>query len=165
MANVQDVARFFIDLAVHQNSANRGDLMTNLRLQKLLYFAQGWHLARYGRRLFDAEIEAWNYGPVVPEVYHAYKDNGRFGIAEVTGFTENAFTPEEYDLLLDVAREYARYSTGTLVDLSHAPNAPWSHTAQSAVIPTNEIHAYFAGKEEPLRSFDDILDEYPVEEL
>ena len=54
MADVQDVARFFIDLAKRQNDLERGDLMTNLRLQKLLYFAQGWHLARFGRPLFDA---------------------------------------------------------------------------------------------------------------
>jgi uncharacterized phage-associated protein len=59
MAKVQDVARFFIDLAQHQNERNSGDLMTNLRLQKLLYFAQGWYLARFGKALFDEPIEAW----------------------------------------------------------------------------------------------------------
>ena len=46
----------------------------------------------------------------------------------------------------------------------HAPNAPWSRAGKSAEIPCNEIQAYFAGKE-PLPSFDDILDGYPVEVL
>ena len=56
------------------------------------------------------------------------------------------------------------YSTSALVELSHAPNAPWSRAGKSAEIPRNEIQAYFAGKE-PLPSFDDILDGYPVEAL
>ena len=59
MANVQDVAKFFIGLANDQANNNQGDMMTHLRLQKLLYFAQGWNLARYGKPLFDDEIEAW----------------------------------------------------------------------------------------------------------
>ena len=164
MADVQDVARFFIDLAKRQNDLDRGDLMTNLRLQKLLYFAQGWHLVRFGQPLFDASIEAWPYGPVVPEVYRAYKGYGREGISSAEPPAAGAFTPEEYDLLLDVSREYGMYSTSALVELSHAPNAPWSLAGKSAEIPRNEIQAYFAGKE-PLPSFDDILDGYPVEAL
>ena len=81
MANVHDVAQFFIGLANEQANNEQGDMMTNLRLQKLLYFAQGWHLARYGKPLFDDDIEAWQYGPVVPSVYNAYKQYGRGGIA------------------------------------------------------------------------------------
>lgn len=164
MAKVQDVAKFFIEIAAHQNAANSGDLMTNLRLQKLLYFAQGWHLARYGTPLFDAPIEAWDYGPVVPEVYQEYKANRGNGILCDVDMDTSVFTPEEYELLLDVAREYAKDSTSALVEMSHAPNVPWSHTPHAAVIPQNEIQAYFAGKE-PLCSFDDILDGYPVEVL
>ena len=53
MAKVQDVAKLFIGLANEQAEQNQGDLMTNLRLQKLLYFAQGWYLARYGKPLFS----------------------------------------------------------------------------------------------------------------
>lgn len=164
MAKVQDVARFFIDLAQHQNERDSGDLMTNLRLQKLLYFAQGWYLARFGKALFNEPIEAWPYGPVVPEVYSQYKGYGRQGITEESTFPMDAFTPDEYELLLDVAREYDGCSTSALVSLSHAPYAPWSKAEQSTVIPRNEIHAYFAGKR-PLPSFDDLLDGYPVEIL
>lgn len=163
MANVRDVAHFFIDLAAQKNAAGRGDLMTNLRLQKLLFFAQGWHLARYGRPLFDAPIEAWSYGPVVPEVYRLYKQNGRYGIEEECTPPGSAFTPEEYDLLLDVAREYDVKSTSSLVDESHEPGAPWSQTNQNAVIPTSLIQAYYSNKHLP--SFDDILDGYPIEAL
>ena len=49
------------------------DDLTNMKLNKLLYFAQGYYLKKYGRPLFDNAIEAWEHGPVVPEVYSAYK--------------------------------------------------------------------------------------------
>ena len=44
------------------------DLMSNMKLQKMLYYQQGFHLAYFGTPLFDEEIEAWMYGPVVPSV-------------------------------------------------------------------------------------------------
>jgi len=164
MAKVRDVAHFFIDLATRQNNAEMGDLMTNLRLQKLLYFAQGWHLARFGRPLFDAQLNAWDFGPVVPEIYHEYKTNGRCGISETFDLPQDAFTPSELELLLDVVREYADRSTSALVTLSHKPDAPWSHTSKYAVIPQSSIQEYFTNSI-PLSSFDDILDDYPVEVL
>lgn len=164
MAKAQDVAKLLIEIAASQSKAGSGDLMTNLRLQKLLYFVQGWSLARRGKPLFDAPLEAWQYGPVVPEVYRAYSSNGNRGIESSGDFDATALTPEECDLVLDVMREYGKYSTGMLVELSHAPGAPWSRAKQSCVIPQEQIQAYFAGKP-PLESFDDILDGYPVETL
>ncbi len=50
-----------------------GDPISNLKLQKLLYYAQGWHLALKGEPLFDERIEAWVHGPVVPPVYGEFK--------------------------------------------------------------------------------------------
>lgn len=164
MAKVQDVAKFLIEIAASQNKAGNGDLMTNLRLQKLLYFAQGWSLARTGKPLFDSQLQAWSYGPVVPEIYRRYSSNGNHGIESAGDFDANALSPEESELVLDVMREYGKYSTGMLVQMSHAPGAPWSKTDISNVIPQDQIQAYFAGKPR-LKSFDDILDDYPVEEL
>lgn len=163
MAKVEDVARFFIALAQQQNRNCCGDLMTNLRLQKLLYFAQGWYLQRYGQPLFDAPIEAWKFGPVVPTIYQAYKNNGNNGIEGVAAPDDGAFTQEEFDLLMDVAREYYPYSTGYLVNLSHAPDSPWSKTKSSAVISQDMMKQYFSKGQ--LKSFDDILDGYPTEVL
>jgi len=64
-----DAARWFI------NRADRlaGDDMTHLKLQKLIYFAQAWHLANTGEPLFREDMQAWTHGPVVPSVWHAYK--------------------------------------------------------------------------------------------
>ena len=156
MANVQDVAKFFIDLAQKQNQQEIGDLMTNLRLQKLLYFAQGWHLVRYERPLFDAPIHAWKLGPVVQEVYKVYNSNIANGISSDARTAADAFTPEELTLLLDVAREYDRYSTFALVEKTHGTSCPWAQVKRSDVIPIPLIRQYFSNIE-PLPSFDDLF--------
>ena len=62
-------------------SADRGkELMTNMKLQKMLYYQQGFHLAYFGTPLFDDDFEAWMYGPVIPSVYEKYKNFGHQGI-------------------------------------------------------------------------------------
>lgn len=49
------------------------DFITNLKLQKLLYYSQAWHLAIYDEPLFQDRIEAWVHGPVVPSVFREYR--------------------------------------------------------------------------------------------
>src|SRR5258708_36262190 len=66
------VANYFLGLA----KANRVTL-DPMKLQKLIYFAHGWHLALYdGEPLINEEIQAWQYGPVVQSVYHEFKQFG-----------------------------------------------------------------------------------------
>jgi uncharacterized phage-associated protein len=55
-------------------SQDHGDPISNLKLQKLLYYAQAWHLAIYNKPVFNEQIEAWIYGPAVRSVYRAFKD-------------------------------------------------------------------------------------------
>ena len=64
MADVTDVARYVVD---------RCGSLTTIKLQKLLYYCQGWHLAWESDKLFDAEIEAWANGPVVQEIYRLHR--------------------------------------------------------------------------------------------
>ncbi|MDR1231923.1 MAG: DUF4065 domain-containing protein [Spirochaetaceae bacterium] len=67
MAEVQEVAKYII----------KSLPVDNLKLQKLLYYSQGIHLVLHEKTpLFPESIEAWDYGPVVPEVYRAYKQHG-----------------------------------------------------------------------------------------
>jgi uncharacterized phage-associated protein len=62
------IAKWFIAWAEAEEEE-----LSNLKLQKLLYYAQGHHLARFGHALFEEPIQAWSHGPVVPGVYHEYK--------------------------------------------------------------------------------------------
>jgi uncharacterized phage-associated protein len=55
---------------------NSGSLITNLKLQKVLYYAQGWHLGLHGRPLFPEKFQAWIHGPAIPRIYGEYKQFG-----------------------------------------------------------------------------------------
>jgi uncharacterized phage-associated protein len=69
-----EVADYLLAKAAAEEEGN--ELISNLKLQKLLYYAQGVHLALHDVALFPEEIQAWMHGPVVPEVYQKYKDGG-----------------------------------------------------------------------------------------
>ena len=64
----RDVAEYFLALA-----NETGGTITNLKLQKLVYYAQAWHLANFDKPLFDAKFEAWVHGPVIPGLYEEYR--------------------------------------------------------------------------------------------
>lgn len=49
------------------------ELITNLKLQKLLYYVQGWHLGLYDREILEEDFQAWVHGPVLPSIYYEYK--------------------------------------------------------------------------------------------
>jgi len=67
-----DVANYFLK----RQDPDAGDLMSNLKLQKLVYYAQGFHLAMENSPLFNEPIEAWEHGPVCVPLYHKYKSCG-----------------------------------------------------------------------------------------
>jgi uncharacterized phage-associated protein len=69
------IAKWFIAWAEAE-----GEELSNLKLQKLLYYAQGHHLAERHQPLFTEQIQAWSHGPVVPQVYHEYKSCGSSSI-------------------------------------------------------------------------------------
>jgi len=152
MANVYDVADFFIELA----GQNEEDAITQLKLNKLLYYAQGLYLAKMGKPLFDDPIEAWDLGPVVPVIYKKYSVCGKNPIAAEGKDVSNLFSEEEYDTLLDTAREYGKYTASYLVSKTHAPETPWSQTSLYEVIDNNRIASYFSCHEKIL-SFNEIL--------
>lgn len=122
-----DIANFFIQLAcdLQDNS------MDNLKVNKMVYYAQAWSVIRNNRTLFDEEIQAWDYGPVVPSVYRTYKSCGRNPIAEPQEtFDERRLSSEDLELLIDVYRAYGKYTGKTLIDMTHAPNEPWTRVYQ-----------------------------------
>ena len=110
-----NVANFFVELA----NAEEDSCMTNLKLNKLVYFAQAWSLEKLGKPLFEEEVEAWQHGPVIPSVYTAFSPCGRDRISETTaGYDESEISSEEMDLLLDVADKYWDYSASGLRNLT-----------------------------------------------
>ena len=74
---VEDVANFILILG---NQYDDGDPISPLKLQKLLYYCQGIHLAAYDCPLFDEDIEAWEHGPVVVSIWYKYREYGNRAI-------------------------------------------------------------------------------------
>lgn len=100
--------------------------MTNARVNKFLYFAQGHCLARHGTVLFDDDIEAWRYGPVIRDVYDRFRIYEKNPIQSISEeYSLDMFTSEQLTLLNDVISKYNRYSTGNLINISHIQNSPW----------------------------------------
>jgi uncharacterized phage-associated protein len=61
VTTAQEVANYFI-----RRAHDSGEFISNLKLQKLLYYSQAWHLAIFDRRLFPERFQAWVHGPVIP---------------------------------------------------------------------------------------------------
>jgi uncharacterized phage-associated protein len=117
---VNDVARFF--LAIQDEDA--GELITHLKLQKLCYYAQGFHLALNGNALFSEPIEAWRHGPVVRPLYDRLKACGSQPIAIPEDFDINDYDQETVELLTEVYEVYGQYSAWKLRSLTHE-EPPW----------------------------------------
>lgn len=66
--SINQTADYFL-----RKSHEVGECLTNLKLQKLVYYAQAWYLAIYDKELFDAEFEAWIHGPVNRDLYFRFK--------------------------------------------------------------------------------------------
>jgi uncharacterized phage-associated protein len=115
MANVRDVARYIL---------HRSAPMSSMKLQKLAYYAQGWHLAFDGEPLFDSKIEAWANGPVVRDLYIAHR--GLFTLHENTlgPFDENSLTPAEMETVDAVLEAYGHMDAHQLSNLTHSER-PW----------------------------------------
>jgi len=120
------------------------DSITHLKLQKLLYYAQGIALGRYSKRLFNDQFLAWKHGPVVQAIYDKYKVVHENPIGPDSDL--NIAQIEKNEIALGVLKEtislYGIYSAWTLRNKTHN-EAPWAETEQSAVIEDDKIIHYF----------------------
>lgn len=119
-----------------------GRPVTNLALQKLLYFAHALFLVERKQPLVSGYFEAWQYGPVHPTVYQAFKGAGDQPITfqatatnALTGERTPLPTPDDPEIIQHIRRvmtSYGRLTPGRLVDISHAKDAPWHYVVESA---------------------------------
>ncbi|MFW1678599.1 Panacea domain-containing protein [Pontibacter sp. JAM-7] len=119
--NINEVADYFIAKA----DVESGDNITHLKLQKLLYYTQGWHLAIHGRTLFSSTFEAWAHGPVSPEIYARFKSYGWDPIPTseiVTDFSKVSSGDSEF--LDEVWEVYGQFSAKKLEMMTHQ-ESPW----------------------------------------
>lgn len=117
------------------------DQISNLKLQKLLYYCQGAFLALKDEKLFEDDILAWTHGPVIEKIYQEYKKFGSNGITEIPDY--EVFIDDETDeILRNTYNTFARYSAWGLRNLTHN-ETPWKETKKNDVISTDKIKKYF----------------------
>lgn len=121
--------------------------LSNMKLNKLLYYAQGHYLQKTGLPLFSDDIEAWDHGPIINSVYQKYKINGSEHITEYEPARINCISDDIRDILLEVARVYGRYTASALRNMTHIPKSPWSMVYTEGDfhkrIPNDMIKDYF----------------------
>lgn len=137
MYSIHDIAKFFLSRAEAEE-----DILINMRLQKLIYYAQGFTLAVFNRPLFDEPILTWAQGPAVRELYDKYKDLGNKPIDPPELKDIPDFDSEIEELLDDVWTVYGQYSDWGLRNLVHE-EPPWKDTPYNEVISHEAMRDFF----------------------
>ena len=136
-----DVAKWLLRRNNDEMELDDADYITNMKLQKLLYYAQGTFLGMTGKPLFADELFAWTHGPVVPSVYREYSQYKKNGIP----YTENPqehYSDEENELLEQVYCYFGQYAAWKLRSMTHNER-PWKSTKHNDVIPLDVIRDFF----------------------
>lgn len=127
MADARVVANRLLELA-----AADGRGLTPMQVLKLVYIAHGWSLGLTGQPLIDQSVEAWQYGPVIPELYKAMKGFGNGSVSgplpEGWGAHGAELSFAETGLVDQVYRLYGHMSGISLSRITHASNTPWDQT-------------------------------------
>jgi uncharacterized phage-associated protein len=128
--DVRAVANFVISVASDANAE-----VTNLSLNKIIYFLHADFLRSFGQPLVSAKIEAWDHGPVFREIYHHFKSFGSGAIkryaTKIDPTTGAIVTPSlrldesKVEFLRRLTIQLLRIRPGTLVDMSHVEDGPW----------------------------------------
>lgn len=144
------VANEFINLSLKD-----GPLLTNMQIQKLVYFAHVIYAVKHaGNRLIDEDWFAWTFGPVEKKLYQALQ---KYGSAPISSEIEldplskgQATSDKEKKVIEKVYNTYGKYSAFQLSELTHIRNGPWYTTwygnGKFQVIPHQLIFEYYSSK-------------------
>ncbi|MBQ6335295.1 MAG: DUF4065 domain-containing protein [Erysipelotrichaceae bacterium] len=122
------------------------DDLSNMKLNKLLYYAQGYSLRDNDKPLFYDPVEAWKHGPVISSVYYEYADSGNHIYNYDSSKLDN-INEEDKKLLYKIALNFGKYTASYLRNMTHRPNTPWYQIFDENVmhkeIPSSLIKTYF----------------------
>jgi uncharacterized phage-associated protein len=123
MYDSKTVANRLIELA-----QQHGEALTPMQLLKLVYIAHGWMLGLYHRPLIRDEVQAWQYGPVIPTLYNAIRSYRSAPVTNRINAEARPLDSASDSILRQVYERYGRMSGPALSRLTHAPNTPWALT-------------------------------------
>lgn len=156
MKNSLQIANYFISKGIEENN-----LVSPMKLQKLLFYAFGWYYSLKNELLFNESIQAWKYGPVIESIYHRTKSYGSkdidalLGMSSVDSSTAPLLQPhtdqEVLVFLQSVWTTLSKYSAVILSNATHSENSPWTkvyheykcNIPAKTSIPNQYIKAYF----------------------
>ncbi|MDX2271051.1 MAG: DUF4065 domain-containing protein [Cyanobacteriota bacterium] len=148
MLSCFDIANYFIWLA-----NETGSFVSNLKLQKLVYYTQAWHLGINGTPLFDQDFEAWIHGPVIPALYDRYKSFGWKPI--VQEIPKPQFSEDLHQFLQSVTDVYFACDAYELERMTYVED-PWRlargnlpmDAPSHAIISKESMRKFFAARAE-----------------
>lgn len=124
MHDSRTIANRFLALA-----AQDGKGLTPMQLLKLVYIAHGWKLALAGTPLIRDEVQAWQYGPVIPRLYNTVRDyKDRPVVGPIPHDADDVLDSSEENLVQQIYNIYGNYSGPQLSRLTHAAGTPWELT-------------------------------------
>ncbi|MDR3302895.1 MAG: DUF4065 domain-containing protein [Treponema sp.] len=142
MTSVYTVAGFILQTGKANDKEGGCDLITNMKMQKLVYYCQGFYLALYDTPLFAEPLEAWEHGPVCPPLYHELKAHGANPLPYNGDDFYETLNKQEVELILEIYGVYGQFAAWRLREMTHqAP--PWRDTPFHQVIPHDLMNTYF----------------------
>jgi len=149
MADVIDVANYILEICREESEDGEYELISHLKLQKLIYFCQGYSFAFFNKPLFPDSLEAWPHGPVCPKLYHMLKNYGSLPITASIEPEKISLSDGEKELIRMVYDAYGQYSAMGLRKITHE-EGPWKDTHTSSVISFESLSKYFTARVEEL---------------
>lgn len=119
MYSAMDIARYILTWFYDND-----EFISNLKLQKLLYYIQGHCLGMFSHPCFNDTIQAWKHGPVVPTVYRKFSSYAGGSIIYFDRYNQGEINENIEELIDDVLEHYGEYETWDLVDMTHR-EGPW----------------------------------------
>ena len=138
MITAEHVADYLLSLS----KPEVGDIISHLKLQKLVYYCQGFHLAAFNEPLFNEKIYAWAHGPVVRSLWHKYKDKGSSSLEVPPRSCKSYFSKKQQKLMQEVYDFFGQYSAWKLRNMTHS-EPPWKKTSKDEVITHVHLKKYF----------------------
>lgn len=135
----------------------KGMQLTPLQLMKLVYISHGWAFPILGKDLFSNRIEAWKFGPVIPDLYHATKHYGRNTIphSDISDNPSTGFDSTILSFLEDVLDKYGHLDGFSLSNLTHQTGTPWDQvfdeSKYNVEIPDSLIKQHYQAKFDEFR--------------
>lgn len=123
----KSVAEYILFLA-----REAGTAITPMQLLKHVYLCHGWTLGLRRQPLLEDSVEAWQYGPVVPWVYHKYKTFKSSPITDTPLQAPSCFSPDESTIMKQVWEGYRKFNGIQLSSITHANGSPWDVTVKTA---------------------------------